>query len=85
MLGTFDTDEARALLLAGEADYALLHATELTAALDNTAMPGFAVDRIAIAAVTRSARRPNPDALLRFLATAEAVDVLRNAGLEAMT
>lgn len=87
LVGTFDTDEARTMLLDGEAAYALLHATELTKDLEEVATPGLsapnlATQRLAVAAVTRSARRPNPDALLRFLATAEAGGILRANQLE---
>jgi hypothetical protein len=84
LFGTFNTEEARILLLTGEVEYALLHATELTAALDKVAAPGLVAERITVAAITRSTRRPNPEALLRFLATAEAGSVLRAAGLEPM-
>jgi hypothetical protein len=85
LLGTFDTDEARTLLLAGEVEYALLHASELTPELAPSAAPGLTVELLAIAAVTRSTRRPNPEALLRFLATEQAAAVLRAAGLEPVT
>jgi hypothetical protein len=87
LVGTFDTDEARTMVLNGETTYALLHATELTKDLEEVATsglstPGFSTQRLAVAAVTRSARRPNPDVLLRFLATAEAGDILRANQLE---
>ena len=70
------------MLLDGEVAYALLHATELTKDLEEVATPGLSTQRLAVAAVTTSARRPNPDALLRFLATAEAGDILRANLLE---
>jgi len=82
LVGTFGTDEARSLLLDGETAYALLYATELTPELKEVATPGLSAPTIAVAAVTRSARRPNPDALLRFLATEEAGDILRANSLE---
>jgi len=82
LVGTFDTGEARTMLLDGEAAYALLHATELTKDLEEVATPGLSAQRLAVAAVTRSARRPNPDALLLFLATAEAGEILRANLLE---
>ena len=83
--GTYDTAEARALVLSGEAAYALLHASELGMELEALDMPGLTAERIAVAAVSKSPRRPNPEALLRFLATPEAAAILRNAGLEAMS
>jgi len=82
LVGTFSTDEARTLLLDGEAAYALLYVTELTPELEEVATPSVSAPTIAVAAVTRSARRPNPDALLRFLATAEAGAILRANSLE---
>jgi molybdate transport system substrate-binding protein len=85
LVGTFSTDEARTLLLDGEAAYALLYATELTPALEEVATSGLSAPSIAAAAVTRSARRPNPDALLRFLATEEAGAILRANSLEPMS
>lgn len=85
VLGTFSTEEARDLLAAGEADYALIHRTELTSSLEIPPSPGQVGERLAIAAVTRSTRRPNPDAFLRFLATAEAMAILKEAGLETAT
>jgi molybdate transport system substrate-binding protein len=85
LAGTFSTDEARTLLLDGEAAYALLYATELTPELEEVATSRLSAPRIAVAAVTRSARRPNPDALLRFLATAEAGAILRANALEPMS
>jgi len=81
-LGTFDTDEAQTLLLAGEADYALLHATELVSGLEEVPTPGLDVELSYSAVLTRLARRPNPEVLLRFLAGTEAADLLRAAGLE---
>jgi hypothetical protein len=85
LLGTFDTDEARHLLLAGEVEYALLHASELTPELAPAATPGLVAEKLVIAVVTRSTRRPNPEALLRFLATDQAATVLQAAGLEPAT
>ena len=85
LLGTFDTDEAHALLQAGDADYALLHETELVAGLEAVPMPGFDARLTYFAALTRAARRPNPEALLRFLAGSEAVRVLHGAGLEGVS
>jgi molybdate transport system substrate-binding protein len=82
LIGTFSTDEARTLLLDGEVTYALLYASELTPELAEVAASGLSAPRNAVAAVTRSARRPNPDALLRFLATAEAGAILRANSLE---
>jgi molybdate transport system substrate-binding protein len=82
--GTFDTSEALALLVDGEADYALLHSTELTPGIEPIPLPGFAVDLTYHAALTRSARRPDPAALLRFLAGPDAVMALRAGGLEVM-
>jgi molybdate transport system substrate-binding protein len=84
-IGTFDTGEARTILLSGEADYALLHATELTAELEVVEMPGFGPELRYFAAQTRASRRPDPGAVMRFLATAEAGAALRDAGLELAT
>ena len=85
IVGTYDTAEARALVVSGEANYALLHATELGTELESVDTPGLTAERIAVAAVTKSTRRPNPEALMRFLATQEAATILRNAGLEVMS
>jgi len=80
--GTFDTGEAAASLRADEVDYALLRATELGDGLAAVGTPGLVVDLTYFAALTKSARRPNPDALLRFLDTPEARAVLKQAQLE---
>lgn len=84
-IGTYDTAEARALVLSGEAAYALLHATELGSELEPIATPALNAERIAMAAMARSPGRPNPDALMRFLATPEAAAILRASGLEAVS
>jgi hypothetical protein len=82
VLGTFDTGEARALLLSGDASYALLHASELTADLEELGTSGLSAQRLAVAAMTRSARRPKPQALLRFLASEQAAAIFRANFLE---
>ena len=81
--GTFDTAEAAGLLRADEVDYALLHATELGDGLVAVGTPGLVSELTYFAALTKSARRPNPEALLRFLATPEARAVLADSHLEA--
>jgi hypothetical protein len=82
LIGTFDTEEARTLLLSGEVEYALLHASEMTSALVPASGLAPVADILVFAAVTRSTRRPNPEALLRYLGTDQAVAVLRASGLE---
>jgi hypothetical protein len=80
--GTFDTAEAAALLRGGEVDYALLHAAELGDGFEDAGAPGLVMELTYFAALTKSTRRPNPEALLRFLATPEAGGILRGAHLE---
>jgi hypothetical protein len=79
--GTFSTEEARTLLLDDEAAYALIYASELTPELEEVAT-GLSAPRLATAVVTRGSSRPNPDALLRFLATPQAIAILRANHLE---
>ena len=84
-IGTYDTDEASVLLLTGEVDYALLHASEIAPDMERVDTPGLSAERIMRAVVTRSARRPNPEALLHFLASPEAEAALSAAGLEKLS
>lgn len=85
ILGAYDTEDARALLLESHADLALLHASELTPALQIVASPGLIAERRAVLAMNRFPRRPNPETLLRFLATPEATAILKAHGLEPVT
>jgi molybdate transport system substrate-binding protein len=86
VLGAVDTDGVRYLLATGAARSGLLHATDLHADLSldiirpvpDEAWPPI----IYTAAVSRLARRPNPDIFVKFLATADAIEVLRSNGLE---
>jgi molybdate transport system substrate-binding protein len=86
IVGAIDTDEVLALIAAGAAPVGLLHATDLSAD------PGLEVVAkvpdevygpiVCSAAVTRLARRPNPEAFVHFLDTDEAAAILRAHGLE---
>lgn len=80
-LGTYGTGEARTLLLAGEVTYALLYASELNDALEEVPAPGLPALDIA-AAINKNASRPNPEAVLKFLASPEAIAILRARKLE---
>jgi molybdate transport system substrate-binding protein len=82
LVGTFDTEEALTLLLARDVTYALLHTTELVPEIEPLPLSGLVVALQYGAALTRLARRPNPEALLRFLAGEAATAALRAAGLE---
>lgn len=84
VVGAIDTDEVLFLLATGAADIGLLHTTDLTPALQVlTPIPDAAYPPIVYAAaVTKLARRPNPDAFVRFLAGEEATALLRTHGLE---
>jgi molybdate transport system substrate-binding protein len=85
LIGTFDTEEARGLLLSGEAGYAVLHVTELTPEIEAIPTPGFGADLTYMAALTKSARRPNPQALIAFLAGERAAAAMRAGGLEKLS
>ncbi len=86
IVGAIDTDEVLFLLASGAAPVGLLYTTDLAADARlgvMTKVPDEAYARIVYgAAVTRLARRPNPDAFVRFLAGDEATTILRAHGLE---
>lgn len=86
IVGAIDTDEVLALIASGAAPVGLLHATDLSAdpRLEViAAVPDEAYGPIVYsAAVTRLARRPNPEAFVRFLTGGEAAAILRANGLE---
>jgi molybdate transport system substrate-binding protein len=86
IIGAIDTDEVLDLITSGAAAVGLLHATDLAAdnrlevvapIPDSTYAP-----IIYAAAVTRLARRPDPDAFVRFLASEDAAAILRAHRLE---
>ena len=84
IIGAIDTDEVLFLLATGGAASGLLHTSDLSPELqvvrplDDAAYPPL----VYAAAVTKLARRPNPDAFIRFLAGDEATALLRAHGLE---
>ena len=88
-LGVIDTAAVAWLLTRGAARQGLLHQSEVTAddRLHATApVPDDAWPPILYAAtVTRLARRPNPEAFVAFLGSAEGKTALIAAGLEAVT
>jgi molybdate transport system substrate-binding protein len=86
IVGAIDTDEVLAFIASGAVPVGLLHATDLSADPRLEAIspvPDEAYGPIVYgAAVTRLARRPNPEAFVRFLAGDEAAAILRAHGLE---
>jgi molybdate transport system substrate-binding protein len=86
IVGAIDTDEVIDLLASGAAPAGLVHATDLSADARLEVMekvPDEAYAPIVYgAAVTRLARRPNPDAFVRFLGGDEGTAILRAHGLE---
>ncbi len=87
VLGVIDTDEVVFLLRRGEAEAGLLHATDVRANPDLEvlkAVPdGLAGPIVYSVAVTRLARRPDPQAFAAFLVSPEGTALLREQGLEA--
>jgi molybdate transport system substrate-binding protein len=88
VLGVIDTDEVLFLLHAGQAEAGLLHMTDVQA---NPELQVLRVvpDDVAPAliyaiAVTKGARRPNPQAFVDFLMTPEGAELLQAQGLEAV-
>jgi hypothetical protein len=86
VLGAIDTDEVAFLLTSGVAQSGLLHMTDLRAAPSLDAVrpvpPEIQPPFVYAASVTRLARRPHPENLIAFLATPEAMTLLRDSGLE---
>lgn len=89
LLGVFDTDSVVALVASGAADAGLLYLTDVKADTKLRVIRPIPDDAytpmIYGAAVTILARRPDPAAFLRFLATSDALGVLTQAGLEPVT
>ena len=88
-LGAVDTDEVAFLLTTGAAQAGLLHMTDVRADPRLAAVRPVPAEAqlppLYAAAVTRLARRPNPEDFVAFLTTREAGDILVAAGLEAIT
>lgn len=88
-IGVIDTDAVGWLLKTGGARQGLVHQTEVAG--NETLRAGDTVPDAAwppilyAATVTRLAGRPNPQAFVAFLSSAEGAEVLREAGLEAVT
>jgi molybdate transport system substrate-binding protein len=87
-LGAVDTDEVAFLLTTGAAQSGLLHMTDVRADARLAAVRPVPAEAqlplLYAAAVTRLARRPNPEDFVAFLTTKEAGDILAAAGLEAI-
>jgi molybdate transport system substrate-binding protein len=88
VLGVIDTDEVLFLLRARQVEAGLLHMTDVRA---NPELQVLRVvpDDVAPAlmyaiAVTKGARRPNPQAFVDFLMTTEGAELLQAQGLEAV-
>ena len=86
VLGVIDTDEVAWLLLRNQADAGLLHSTDLRAN-PRLALLGLVAEAIAPAqayaiAVTALARRPHPEAFVRFLTGPDGAALLKAQGLE---
>jgi molybdate transport system substrate-binding protein len=86
ILGVIDTDEVAFLLREATADAGLLHMTDIKANPELQVLhvvPDDAAPAITYAiAVTKLARRPDPQAFVEFLMTPEAAVVLQAQGLE---
>jgi molybdate transport system substrate-binding protein len=87
VLGVIDTDEVLFLLHAGQAEAGLLHMTDVQANPELEVLrvvPDYiAPALIYVIAVTKGARRPNPEAFVDFLMTPEGAELLQAQGLEA--
>jgi molybdate transport system substrate-binding protein len=87
VLGAVDTDEVAFLLTSGAAQAGLLHSTDVRADPRLEVIRPVPVEiqppMTYAASVTRGARRPDPQALIAFLATPEATALLTASGLEA--
>ena len=87
-LGAVDTDEVAFLLTTGAAQAGLLYMTDVRADARLAAIRPVPAEAqpppLYAAAVTRLARRPNPEDFVAFLTTKEAGDILAAAGLEAI-
>jgi molybdate transport system substrate-binding protein len=87
-LSAVDTDEVAFLLTTGAAQAGLLHMTDVRADARLAAIRPVPAEAqsppLYAAAVTRLARRPNPEEFVAFLTTREAGDILAAAGLEAI-
>jgi molybdate transport system substrate-binding protein len=87
VLGVIDTDEVLFLLRAGQAEAGLLHMTDVQANPELQVLR-MVPDDVAPAliyaiAVTKGARRPNPQAFVYFLMSPEGAELLQTQGLEA--
>ncbi len=86
VLGAVDTDEVVFLLTSGAAQAGLLHSTDVRAdqrlEVIRPVPAEIHLPIVYAASVTRGARRPNPQGLVAFLATAEATALLTDSGLE---
>ncbi len=86
ILGVIDTDDAVFSLLRGEAEAGLLHATDVraNAGLEVVSVvPDEAAPPIVCSiAVTKLARRPDPQAFVEFLMSPEGNALMREHGLE---
>ena len=89
IVGAVDTDEVAFLLNTGEAEAGFLHLTDVRAharlATIRPVPPDIQPPFRYGAAVTRLARRPNPQGFVDFLASPEGAAVLIAAGLELAT
>jgi molybdate transport system substrate-binding protein len=86
ILGAVDTGEVAALVTSGTAQAGLLHMTDVRAdprlAVIHPVPEDIHAPIVYAAAVTRGARRPDPQVLVAFLATSGAMALLAESGLE---
>jgi molybdate transport system substrate-binding protein len=86
VLGGIDTDEVAFLVLRGDAEAGLLHATDVRAHPELTVLArvpdDVAAPVVCSVAVTKLARRPDPQAFAAFLVSPEGTAMLREQGLE---
>jgi molybdate transport system substrate-binding protein len=86
LLGAVDTDEVAQLVATDVVQAGLLHMSDVRAdarlAVLRSVPAEIAPSPVYAATATRLARRPDPDAFVRFLASPEATAVLIAAGLE---
>ena len=86
VLGVIDTDEVVFLLLRGDVEAGLLHTTDVRSNADlevvSVVPDGAAPPVVYTIAVTKLARRPDPQAFAAFLVSPEGTALMREQGLE---
>jgi molybdate transport system substrate-binding protein len=81
-IGALDTAEVAVLVASGAASAGVMHLSDVRAHPGLEVLATAPDAPIFAAAVTKGARRPNPEGFLTFLTTPEATTILRAAGLD---